>query len=1430
MLNQPEGTDNNIIPQSNEGVVPQYIPPGTGLGLSSLEKQKRNEQLYKSSLKDDPEKRELLDDEIARFAGSQLDSLVGGQLPAYAARTINDLITIPIQSSGNPEPLNIPGNEKRVLEWESSFGSLSNNPLPKKNYALNPNNNTETIAKETAAFSFEVQQYLFSAPNYASYLERLMEVRLREMAADGTIDTSFFSSDFPFLGPGALGKSADIGSFMVASEVSLPIALAGSSMRIGTMADLVSRSATARGLWQTSKLGEEAAGLAAKMSRSGLFARGAAVGAVETILYDAARAGADPLDEYSSYDFLNSALFGSVLGGSINAVLGRRILRNAIEDGVSQRLASNAFRVGDSQTGWTYSWLVPPTTKKGRRLVKNPAFRPVAQQLEYLKDIFYGSQEARIAATQNLRAALSLEFGSAPQSNDFTSLFYNLFEQFSVARDKLLTAEGKELARLKSNGTANFVAWFNDKSGLQGLPVFSALSEISARSSKPISFDLFKSVLEETVSLGRMTRQGAQFGAMPDENAIRAGMARIINKHVPADRQIAIYDAALERINLLSFSVSAIRSLGLAGNSNVVGLTLADIPKSEGFGSRLPFGISDHLNQAAVLLGSENSAIRAVGFMSKHASRWLRTAQGMTIGESGQQALNKTLTRTERAFQRGLLQEASGELEVSFRARASLISAKKADPLFEDKFQKQVLRFLDTGEETGLSINAINAGKKIREELRYFANEAFEKGIPGFKNSNILNYSPWIWKWDRIRFLAQTAEGRLALENLLLKAFGTTNDGKRTVTLGQQMFVFDDAAEAAKILANRLSDLSEYAVTKPFTTTDDDLIAAMQKIASPLKETGGSPTPFGINRTILDREVEIPLTQDFFSLGKKSMSLGDLRETDLSFVLKKYFTSVQGAINEADFLTEFSSLLTRSGVRMQDAAGNPVDKFTGIDQIIGFLKSSRQQSEYALGPTLKNGSVEEKAINSLVGYLRFEPVVGNPSIMDKLVGIGGILSYLRFGGKFQLAGVTESARTFGSLGLSSAIKQMPVLQEMLLNWRSMSTTNKNAASMVEAMFSPAVGRVLRLNRHTPDSFEASGLGKLDKFGQKLTKVSDVYSDITLLPAVTSFSQVWTGATLIQHLYDAVKPSFRLKPAQLNLLGITEIQYDALINYVNKNGVVTDTFLGPRVISLGGKADPFKEKLLENFAYRFINTKIQSVPTRGDFADHMFSWLGRTLLQFKTFNLKGVDNFLLANTQRAMHGDALAVGKEYLNVAILSSIVLTAKNYAAYETAKIAGADRKTLEALEENLSPTGIVKAAWVGPIETGISTYFIDPVWTSFVDPDPLFGNPYSYGARQGSIFDVLGPTGLLLKNTAETVDNASRAGIHAIAPSWPMGKEWTLTEQKKAEQTFVPNLIGVKEVFDAFVAPALREGLREEQPRGSAPKKDYDPLSYFK
>lgn len=1371
-------TTQEVLGNSNQP--PFYIPPKTGLGLSEVEKQKHNERVYRAGLTVDKEKEILKNDPITKFIGNFRGFAVSNFV-TWANQTINDLS----ENTEETEPFNFLGNEERVKKW-----SLS------KYNVLSPKNNTDSILEEIEAFSADAKLYLLDSPHYTSYQERLEQVRLDELSKEGNLGSYTLG--------GTVGLATDIWGFAAAAEATLPW-LVGAE-RIGTGAELVYGRVFGN-VWRTSSAAQEAALAAQTASRLGLLSRGAALATAEAVVYELAKAGFDPLDELETSELAHSMVISAALGGGLNSLLGRRILAHEIE-AAATRKANLMFAPSKVPGGWSYSWNALPNPGKSRG--------GYFSILEELQHVFYGTPEQRQAALASLNAVGGF---LTPEQ-----LLFKVYEGMSLA--------GKSIASggPRTKTVQGIIDFLNKNPQATELPVFRALREIRSRNpSIVVDQTLFNKVLKDTSDLAELVRNASVGGREISDDVVRSGMLTIINNHLPPQAQIRIFEDTLKDINIANFAMSFV-------TNPVAAPKLMDIPElstKPKLGVLSEAGItfvSNYLNQAAILLRNKNPAIRAIGFLTKNASRITSRPQGITIIEEGQRRINLALTRTLLASKRSLLQSAESNSQIGFRSRFKLGWKMFNDPEYRENFYKEILKYLDTGDEAGLNPFAVKAAKEITEEFREIARSAFRAKVPGF-SSSIINYSPWLWRWDRIRDLGKTENGRKGLKTLLETGFETGANGKRGVSLNNIFYEFDDASAAASVMAERLISLAEYSVGRPLSSVDDDLVDSIKNLASPLKQDVGSPTPFGKSRTLLDRNIEVPMVEDILSLGKNSMNLNDLRNVDLPFILKKYFMSVQGAINEREFIQNFEDLLWRSGVTgVPDDAGNATKiKFNSLEQVRAFLKDTQGQMKHGLGKALENASLEDDAITALFGALKYEPVMAKPGIMDKLLGIGGTISYLKFGGQFALAGVTETGRILGSLGFATTLRQFPVLTEMIKNWRRMNQTNKNAAAMVEALAAPAVGRSLRLDRAYQDSLD-QGMDRLSKAGSFAGRISDRYADLTLLPAVTSFSQTWAGAALIQHLSDAAQSGFRMKTAQLNLLGITDQEYDRLIDFVRRKGVSTDGFLGKRVVSLADLDEKDNVLLLQKFMYRFINTKIQSVPSRGDFSDHAFKWLGRSLLQFKTFNIKGLDNFLIANAQRASMGDGFAVAKEYLTVGALSSMVLTLKNYANYKAAEQAGADREQLRALENNLTFEAIAKAVWVGPVETGFTTYLADPLWTTFVDKDPIFGNPYSYGSRQGSAFDILGPGGAVIKNAVDTGSDILGVAKREVFGK-KVGKQWTETEQKRLEKTLIPNLIGVKQLYDAYISPEISKQLRlrKEQPRGTGEKKDFDPFTFL-
>jgi len=246
----------------------------------------------------------------------------------------------------------------------------------------------------------------------------------------------------------------------------------------------------------------------------------------------------------------------------------------------------------------------------------------------------------------------------------------------------------------------------------------------------------------------------------------------------------------------------------------------------------------------------------------------------------------------------------------------------------------------------------------------------------------------------------------------------------------------------------------------------------------------------------------------------------------------------------------------------------------------------------------------------------------------------------------------------------------------------------------------------------------------------LNSVSNFFSDVTLLTPVTSFTQHLMAASTIQHLYDVgINAARRLDDATVRTLGLEPNQYDELIDYIRTNAILSNRGGSTRVVDLQNLHD-IRMDNLRAFIDRAVRTRIQDMPTRGDFHRIGFSWYGRFLTQFRAFNLKGVDNFALQNLSRVRRGDAgarLRVAQEIGATMVFAAMIQYARNAIDVESLRLAGDYEKAKKQEDATLGVSGFIRGGLTGPSEFFLPMMAVDTAWTSTVSDDPLF-SAYRY------------------------------------------------------------------------------------------------------
>ena len=628
-----------------------------------------------------------------------------------------------------------------------------------------------------------------------------------------------------------------------------------------------------------------------------------------------------------------------------------------------------------------------------------------------------------------------------------------------------------------------------------------------------------------------------------------------------------------------------------------------------------------------------------------------------------------------------------------------------------------------------------------------------------------------------------------------------------------------DLDEASKVFVERLISIANKSENAPMLAQDQELLDALRALEGPLKAQQGSRTPFGRSRININREAAIDGTADHLNIGSSRLALADLRNDDIPYVMKRYLTSVIGATSEKQFFDAVNEQLRARGIfgpTYRSRSGELLNQKVEVENL-GQLKALINK----LGPTMSEA--EDAALESVVGALRLAPAGGEMrlGIGDKITNLATSYGYLTTGGQFGLSAVSETNRIVGTVGMGSVFRQIPILNEMMTNWANLDQDAKNFVSMLEANFAPSTNRMLRIFKDElsiPMDVEIGRGGRAAQLTERagmqtqrmLDSLSNWYSDISGLAPITSFTQMLATAGIIQHLYDVGKAGVRrLDDATVRSLGLEPDQYEKVIQFVTKNAKVKDGFMGPRVIDLNN-LDAVEFDDLKQFVQRFVDSRIQSVPTRGDFHDSMFSFWGRLLLQFKTFNLKGIDNFLLQNSSRVARGSGIRVTQEIVATGVLAGLIHYSRNYADWWSYKKAG-DRKRAEEAEKNLTVAGALRGVVMGPSEFFLLTQAGDAISTNFIDPDPIF-SPYRYSGLKWYGF----PAESTLSRGLSTVRDLWGAGV---------GKPLGLPVERDITQGTVhrmrllmpfQNMLGFKQLLNITEQQITEEyDLKRSQPR---------------
>lgn len=867
----------------------------------------------------------------------------------------------------------------------------------------------------------------------------------------------------------------------------------------------------------------------------------------------------------------------------------------------------------------------------------------------------------------------------------------------------------------------NVIEGVDDKNSL----IFHVLREIRNRGGV-----VNRKVVEEVVDTLRglaqapPTKVNKAGKTIIDKNKRRLGVAQLINKHSKSTQQIFIPPSLMNNMKppRPPGGGAGGGAVGAGGGPTPKGTAsnFSDVPKVNSWWDRWWSALG---NQAARLMRSENPAARLIGWHAFHAKRVFDEAQPQTIFELGTQTLNGLMWTFLRSYRQGWTKFVVGDAVAAPTMRHRLRAFGKRE--LRAEFNTRVMRQLRSGAFDDASDAVNETAKAFRELFQRVHDIAHSVGLKGFQKSAVANYAPRLWRWDRIRRLATTDEGRKALIQLVKQAID--QNGRRVVIDGVEQTITGDIDEAATVFANRLISIAKGTEGAPLIEQEQELADALLALKAPIKgkgPTGG--TPFGRSRTLLDESAAISVSDDFLGTGRRELSLDDLTNNDLPFVMRKYLTSIMGAVNQRRMITAFNDEMRARGVfgpKYVGRTGNILQNEPEVETVEEMIALAKK-----VGGDIEDGA--EAGLRELMDAVRYDPIHKGPMHMGRrLLNIALSYGYLTGGGQFGLSALSEISRLVGTLGIKNMIRQMPILGEMITNWRNLDRDAQNLSSLLDAWFAPSTDRLRRAfteGLQQTDEFSGGITGVIER---GLNSAAQVMSDISGLAPINSFTQQLAAAGVLQHLYDVARAGTkRLDQATVRSLGLEPAQYEQIIQFVGKNAKTKKGFLGERIIGMDN-IDAKDMDLIKGFVQRMVESRIQSVPTRGDLHKSAFTWWGRVLTQFRSFNLKGVDNFLIQNVERTQRGGKARVAQEIGATLMLAGVIQWLRS-AADEASERKAGNWERADELAKQMTAEGFVRGAFTGPAEFFVASLTFDTLST-FATGDPIF-SPYRYSGLQ--------------------------------------------------------------------------------------------------
>lgn len=1110
-----------------------------------------------------------------------------------------------------------------------------------------------------------------------------------------------------------------------------------------------------------------AAEVAANASRIGLFARGSVVGMGEALAYTAVDSLVDPTIE--GHDFRSAAIFGAILGGGFNAIAGRSVLASELARSgrkLERDLLNRGYQLpprfnADDLVQRLATATNTSTEDAGAMVALGDA---LGIDLSGTNLAVGGRKMKGVVKTERF-IANGMEMGTVEFLEDGRAIlrsFYNdspnpevaLRGIAAVIRRRLFNPDMPETMR--GGLTDDDVGIIEDWLG------------VGLRAAKQAP-GLIPGAFERGLRRGRMTRaipwkagddrkfangffrwlMTGEMGDIPENvipvfEKVRSFLARtydglndprILSGKKPNRAVSNVFEKIL--VNEVSARQAAesefMNTLLRASSGEITGggvddaLNIPDVaptgtskdwaeaPKIDGFA-----GVgATMLNQSVRAMKSVAGDIRWLAY-NMHFTRVAPKdkfgrliAQPTTVNEYVHRIKAVSEARFLRTYNRAFNEYATGGKDIK-----NITATERAKNMFrhdkKTEFSKKVYEEIHApGTHSEKSV--VEAAAAARKEFAMLADLAKKAKVVGFENLVAdANYFPRLYRWDAIDAFV-LKHGQPELKRVLLNALDRTDIDER------------QADALAELLAERLVKLARGERKASVFNLDEEVLEVLGEMKKPKDPSGAILTPRVRYRFRAD-----PLTtlQD----GSRA-SLSSFVETDVATALGSYTRSVAGAIGETKLVARFKAeVAARDGEEF-------ADKINRWEDIVEYVREKNRKTMTADDLEAEIGSLRELRAN-----MRSEPDPTNFS-GDNTISILFSenarrlmkISYLQNGSYFALAQINELSRTVARAGFRAVWSQLPVVKELVQSARRGEPVNE-VTQLLEQTFGLASDRIRRttgriddtLNQYPPQirqGWYQSMARKLSKLDANLDAAVFAFADLSGLAPITSATQHLTAMSLIQRMYRiGTAGDADFAETLVKQWGISPEQYKRVIASVKK---FADVDKKGRVIALNEDkwdTDTFRSFL--TFIERGTIATIQDPPTRGDFHKFFFTPVGKLMVQFRTFNLKGIDAFLKTSMQR---GDRTVL-KEYLLTGFMAMMTQQARKRLDYA---VIQDPKKRKQFAEENFSAEAAAAMFASGPTENFILIAATDAL-SNFAFGRSTFGDRIRYTGLSSNPLDL--------------------------------------------------------------------------------------------